>query len=232
MPNNVVSVVIPAYNEEKTIGRVIEEIIQVMESLGFPYEIIVIDDGSEDCTKEVAGKYKVTILSNGKNMGKGYALRKGFQQASGNIIVTIDADGSHRPKEIPDLINALLDGADIVAGSRFLGKDKDHTSKLHVFGNYLINMAIIVLTGKMVTDSQTGLRALKRELLQSFSLESQGYEIETEITVKGLKNGFVFKEIPISCDRRRNGVSRLNALYQGPKILRTILKHGAVPKRS
>ena len=174
MLNNVVSVVIPAYNEEKTIGRIIEETIQVMESLGFPYEIIVVDDGSEDRTKEVAGKYKVTILSNGKNMGKGYALRKGFQQASGNIIVTIDADGSHRPKEIPDLINALLDGADIVAGSRFLGKDKNHTSKLHVFGNYLINMAIMVLTGKMVTDSQTGLRALKRELLQNFSLESQG----------------------------------------------------------
>lgn len=228
--NNVVSVVIPAYNEEKTIGRVIEETIQVMESLGLPYEIIVVDDGSWDRTREEASKYKVTVLSNGRNRGKGYALRKGFQHASGDIIVTIDADGSHKPKEIPDLLNALMEGADIVAGSRFLGKNKNHTSKLHVFGNYLINLTIMTLTGKAITDSQTGLRALKRDFLQEISLESEGYEIETEITVKGLKNGFVLKEIPISCYRRRNGISRLCALYQGPKILKTILKHATKPK--
>ncbi|MEM2522655.1 MAG: glycosyltransferase family 2 protein, partial [Candidatus Bathyarchaeia archaeon] len=79
MPNTVVSVVIPAYNEEKTIGNVLEETVQVMESLGLPYEIIVVDDGSEDRTREVASRYKATVLSNGRNMGKGYALRKGFQ---------------------------------------------------------------------------------------------------------------------------------------------------------
>ena len=222
--------VIPAFNEEKTIGRVIEETIQVMESLGLPYEIIVVDDGSWDRTREEASKYKVTVLSNGRNRGKGYALRKGFQHASGDIIVTIDADGSHKPKEIPDLLNTLMEGADIVAGSRFLGKNKNHTSKLHVFGNYLINLTIMALTGKAITDSQTGLRALKRDFLQKISLESEGYEIETEITVKGLKNGFVFKEIPISCNRRKNGVSRLCILHHGPKILKTILKHAVKPK--
>jgi len=230
MLNNVVSVVIPAFNEEKTIGRVIEETIQVMENLGLPYEIIVVDDGSEDRTWEEASKYKVTVLSNGRNRGKGYALRKGFQHASGDIIVTMDADGSHKPKEIPELLNALIEGADIAAGSRFLGKNENHTSKLHVFGNYLINLTIMALTRKTITDSQTGLRALKRDFLQKISLESEGYEIETEITVKGLKNGFVLKEIPISCNRRRNGVSRLCALYQGPKILKTILKHAIKPK--
>ncbi|MEM1540099.1 MAG: glycosyltransferase family 2 protein [Candidatus Bathyarchaeia archaeon] len=226
MPNTVVSVVIPAYNEEKTIGNVLEETVQVMESLGLPYEIIVVDDGSEDHTREVASRYKATVLSNGRNMGKGYALRKGFQRASGDIVITIDADGSHKPKEIPDLINALMNGADIAVGSRFLGKNKNHTSKLHLLGNYLINMTIMALTGKRITDSQTGLRAIKRDFLQKISLESKGYEIETEITVKGLKNGFVLKEIPISCEKRRNGVSRLCALHQGPKILKTILKHG------
>ncbi|MEM3765655.1 MAG: glycosyltransferase family 2 protein, partial [Candidatus Bathyarchaeia archaeon] len=78
----VVSVVIPAYNEEKTIGNVIEETLQVMDSLGLPYKIIV-DDGSTDRTKEIASKYKATVLSNGRNQGKGYALRKGFQHAQG-----------------------------------------------------------------------------------------------------------------------------------------------------
>jgi len=232
MPNIVVSVVIPAYNEEKTVGSVIEETVQVMESLGLPYEIIVVDDGSEDRTREVASKYKVTVLSNGRNMGKGYALRRGFQHASGDIIITMDADGSHKPKEIPDLINALMNGADMVAGSRFLGKNKNHTSKLHMFGNYLINMTIMTMTGKWITDSQTGLRALKRDFLQKISLESEGYEIETEMTVKGLKNGFVLKEIPVSCDKRRNGVSRLCALRQGPKILKTILKYGVLQDKN
>jgi glycosyltransferase involved in cell wall biosynthesis len=224
MPNPVVSVVIPAYNEEKTIGNVIEETIQIMDSLGLPYEIIVVDDGSTDSTKEEASRYKVTVLSNGRNQGKGYALRKGFQHAQGNIIITIDADGSHKPKEIPDLINPLLNGADIVAGSRFLGNGQNHTSKLHILGNHLINMTIMVLTRKIVTDSQTGLRAFKKDFLEKISLESNGYEIETEITVKGLKNGFKFHEIPINCKKREYGISKLKMLSDGVKIFKTILK--------
>jgi glycosyltransferase involved in cell wall biosynthesis len=224
MPSTVVSVVIPAYNEEKTIGNVIEETIQIMDSLGLPYEIIVVDDGSTDRTREVASRYKATVLSNGRNRGKGYALRKGFQHAQGDIVVTIDADGSHKPKEIPDLINPLFNGADIVAGSRFLGDGKNHTCKLHMLGNHLINTAIMVLTRKLITDSQTGLRAFKREFLQKIHLESYGYEIETEITVKSLKNGFKLKEVPISCEKRKYNISRLKILSDSFKILKTILK--------
>ncbi|MEM3704062.1 MAG: glycosyltransferase family 2 protein [Candidatus Bathyarchaeia archaeon] len=227
MQNSAVSVIIPAYNEEKTLGKVIEETVQVMDGLGLPYEIIVVNDGSTDRTGEIASKYKATVISNGRNRGKGYALRKGFQHAQGSIIVTIDADGSHSPKEIPDLITPLFNGVDIVAGSRFLGHGKDHTSKLHIFGNHMINTIIMVLTGKQITDSQTGLRAFKRDFLRKISLESDGYEIETEITVKGLKNGFTLHEIPINCERRKNGVSQLRAFYEGPKIFKTILKYAA-----
>jgi glycosyltransferase involved in cell wall biosynthesis len=227
MQSAVVSVIIPAYNEEKAIGNVIEETIQIMDSLGLPYEIIVVDDGSTDRTREVASRYKVRVLSNARNRGKGYALRRGFQHAQGDIIVTIDADGSHKPKEIPDLINPLSNGIDIVAGSRFLGDGKDHTSKLHLLGNHLINATIMVLTRKLVTDSQTGLRAFKREFLKKISLESCGYEIETEITVKGLKNGFKFQEIPISCRKRRYSVSKLRILSDGVRIFKTILKSSA-----
>lgn len=224
MSNTVVSVIIPAYNEEKTIGDVLEETIQVMDSLGLPYEVIVVDDGSMDRTKEIASKYKAIVLSNGRNQGKGYALRRGFQHAQGDIIITIDADGSHKPKEIPDLLNPLFSGTDIVAGSRFLGSGKDHTSRLHVFGNYLINTTIMVLTRKSITDSQTGLRAFKRDFLQKTSLESKGYEIETEITVKSLKNGFKLKEVPVSCEKRKYNISRLRIMSDGFRILKTILK--------
>jgi hypothetical protein len=139
----------------------------------------------------------------------------------------VDADGAHNPKEIPDLINPLFNGVDIVAGSRFLGNEKDHTSKLNIVGNYIINAIIMAFTRRMITDSQTGLRAFKKEFLQKISLESEGYEIETEITVKSLKNGFKLKEIPISCKRRKYNASKLKILPDGLKILKTILKSAA-----
>lgn len=224
MLSSVISVVIPAYNEEKTISNVISETISVMESLKLPYEIIVVDDGSTDDTGQIAARYKATVLSNGKNQGKGYALRKGFQHAQGDIIVTIDSDGAHKPKEIPDLVNPLLNGFDIVAGSRFLGRRRDSISRLNLLGNFLFNITIMILTRKRVTDSQTGFRAFKKEFLQKISLESCSYEIETEITIKGLKNGFVCKEIPISCNKRKYNISKLKILSDGTKILRTILK--------
>lgn len=224
MEPSVISVVIPAYNEEKTIGIVISNTLSIMESLGLPYEVIVVDDGSTDNTKQAAEGYKVTVLSNGRNRGKGYALRKGFKHAGGNIIVTIDSDGSHDPKEIPDLIEPLFNGADIVAGSRFLGNGKNPTSKLKRLGNLLFNTLIMTLTGKRITDSQTGFRALKKEVLKKLNLESTGYEIETELTVKGLKNGFVYQEKPISCNRREHSMSQLKVVRDGLRILRMILK--------
>nr|MDO8046132.1 glycosyltransferase family 2 protein [Candidatus Baldrarchaeota archaeon] len=224
MKHSVISVVIPAYNEEKTIGEVLSKTISVMESLGRPYEIIVVDDGSTDRTLEVASTYKVTVLSNGRNKGKGYALRKGFQHARGDVIVTIDSDGAHDPKDIPEMLKLIFNGADVVSGSRFLGASKDFTSSLNRLGNFLINSIIMVLTGKRITDSQTGFRAIKKEILEKLCLESIGYEIETELTVKTLKNGFIFQEKPIACKKRRYYNSKLRVLYDGIKILKTILK--------
>jgi glycosyltransferase involved in cell wall biosynthesis len=217
-------VIIPAFNEEKTIGPVIEETIRTMDSLQLPYEIIVVDDGSTDGTAKVASGYKATVLSNGRNRGKGYAVRKGFDHAQGGIIVTIDSDGAHNPKEIPELVIPLLNGTDIVAGSRFLWKRGYTTTRLNRFGNFLFNLAIIVLTRKHITDSQTGFRALKSEIVGRLRLGSMGYDIETEITIKGLKNGFRFEERPITCSRREYSSSRLKVLQDGAKIIRAIMK--------
>jgi len=219
-----VSVIIPAFNEQRTVGHVVEEAISVMDGLGVPYEIIIVDDGSTDRTGQVATTFKATVLTNETNRGKGYAVRRGFEQATGDIIVTLDADGSHSPKEIPDLISPLSNGTDIVGGSRFLGNSADSTTRLNRLGNFIFNTAITTLTGKRVTDSQTGFRAFKREVLEKLNLASLGYEIETEITVKGLKNGFTFEEKPIRCMQRQYSVSKLRILSDGTKILKTILK--------
>jgi len=222
MQHLAISVVMPAYNEERTIGNMISSIISTMDSTNMPYEIIVVDDGSTDNTRRIATRYKATILSNGKNQGKGYALRKGFQHATGGIIVTIDADGTHRPKEIPDLIHPLFNGVDIVAGSRFLGNGRHSTSRINRLGNLIFNSTIMILTGKRITDSQTGFRAFKKHVLQTLKLKSLGYEVETEITVKGLKNGFIYQEKPINCQKRQYNISKLKILSDGIKILKTI----------
>jgi len=192
--------------------------------LRLPYEVIVVDDGSGDHTMCEAMRYKTIVLSNGENKGKGYSIRKGFQYAQGNIIVTIDSDGEHKPKEIPDLLNPIFNGTDIVAGSRFLGNQGQVTAKLNQIGNFLFNVTIMALTRKRITDSQTGFRAMKRSVFEKLSLESDGYEIDTEITVKGLRNGFRFREMPITCERRKYSISKLKLLSDGTKILKTILK--------
>lgn len=218
-----VSIILPALDEEKSIGRLVLEIFSVMASHRLPFEVIVVDDGSIDKTISVARRCGAVVLSNGRNRGKGYCLRKGLIKSRGEVIVTMDSDGEHRPTDIIKLLRYAFRGVDVVAGSRFLNGTKNFTSKIHYFGNQLFNLSIMVLTGKKITDSQTGFRALKRKVIDSLSLQSDGYEIETEITVKILRNGFTFKEIPIYIRRREYGISRIRMLSDGKNILTTIV---------
>jgi glycosyltransferase involved in cell wall biosynthesis len=224
-----VSIVIPAFNEGKTIGDVISRVTAVMEKLRVQHEIVVVDDGSTDDTKTVALASNAIVLGDGSNHGKGHAMRKAFRQARGEIIVTIDADGEHKPEEIPKLIYPLYNGTDIVAGSRFLGEGKNFTTTLNQIGNKLLNLSITMMTGKHITDSQTGFRAFKKTFLNQITLKSNGFEIETEITVKGLRNGFKLEEIPILCLRREEGKSRMRILFDGFKMFTIILRCGITP---
>ncbi|MGD0158814.1 MAG: glycosyltransferase family 2 protein [Candidatus Bathyarchaeia archaeon] len=224
-----VSIVIPAYNEGKTIGDIISRITAVMEKLKVRHEILVVDDGSTDNTKKVALASNAIVIGDGSNHGKGHAMRKAFRQARGEIIVTIDADGEHKPEEIPKLIYPLYNGTDIVSGSRFLGDGENFTTKLNQIGNKLLNLSITMMTGKYITDSQTGFRAFKKTFLNHITLKSDGFEIETEITVKGLRNGFKLEEIPILCLRREEGKSRLRILFDGFKMFTIIFRYGIAP---
>jgi glycosyltransferase involved in cell wall biosynthesis len=224
MQRPVISVIIPAFNEEKAIGVVLSETFSAMENLKMTYEIIVVDDGSTDNTARVVSNYKATVVSCEQNRGKGYAVRKGIQKAKGRIIVTIDADGAYRPEEISNLITPLFNGADIVAGSRFLGSVGDSTTRINRVGNFLLNATITSLTGTRITDSQTGFRALKREVVDKMHLTSTGFEIESEITVKGLQNDFKFQEKPVTCKRRLYNISRVKILRDGLRMFRTIIE--------
>jgi glycosyltransferase involved in cell wall biosynthesis len=226
MDNNemLLSVVIPIFNEELTIGDVIGRLKTTMQKIGFKHEIIVVDDCSEDRSLEISKSQNVKVYSLKKHMGKGYALRTGFAKAKGEIIATIDSDGSHRPEELPRLLAPILqDKADLVIGSRFLRQKPVSTRKLNALGVRLFNVLIKILTRTEVSDSQSGYRVIKSEVLKNLSLKSGEYEIESEMLVKTARRGFRIREVPISFEQRTYGKSRLDPMVDGFKILLSIV---------
>jgi glycosyltransferase involved in cell wall biosynthesis len=219
-----ISVVIPLFNEELTIGNVIERLTAVMQKIGFKYEIIVVDDCSADRSLEISKSHKVKVYSLKKHMGKGYALNVGFAKAKGEIIATIDSDGSHSPEELPRLLNPVLhDKADLVIGSRFLSEKPVATRKLNEVGVRLFNVLIKIFTRVAVSDSQSGYRVIKSDVLKTLRLKSDEYEIESEMLVKTAQRGFRVREVPISFKQRTYGKSRLDPAIDGFKILMSIL---------
>jgi glycosyltransferase involved in cell wall biosynthesis len=219
-----VSVIIPLYNEGQTIGNVIENVQTVMTQAGLNYEIIVADDHSFDNSVQVAKMYPVKLYSLKAHVGKGMGLRAGFAKAKGDIIVTIDSDGSHRPEELPKLLYPILhDTADLVIGSRYLSQKNVAARRLNAFGVKLFNTIIQLFIGVYVTDSQSGYRAMKREVLKIQHLKSGGYEIETEMLVKTAKSRYRVREVPISFQQRTYGRSGIDPLRDGSRILISII---------
>ena len=219
-----VSVVIPVFNEELTIGNVIERLTAVMKKTNFKYEIIVVDDRSADKSLEISKSHSVKVFSLKNHMGKGYALRAGFAKAKGEIITTIDSDGSHRPEELPRLLTPLLQNkADLVIGSRYLSQKPVVAKKLNAAGVRLFNFLIKILTRAAVSDSQSGYRVMKSVILRNMRLKSGGYEIESEMLVKTARQGFRVREVPISFEQRTYGTSRLDPIVDGFKILLSIV---------
>jgi glycosyltransferase involved in cell wall biosynthesis len=218
------SIIIPVYNEELTIADIIERTKRVMQQTASNFEIIVVDDHSRDKSLLIAKMHNPKTITLKQHMGKGYALRAGFAKAKGDIIVTIDSDGSHRPEELPRVLAPVLhDKADLVIGSRYLNQKNVASRKLNAFGVKLFNIFIELLTGVAITDSQSGYRAMKREVLKSQKLKSGTYEIESEMLVKTAKKHFRVTEVPISFEQRTYGVSGVDPVADGFKILLSII---------
>jgi len=219
-----VSVVIPLYNEEQTIGNIIERVDAVMKQTGLKYEIIVVDDRSFDNSVMVTKKYAVRLYSLLVHGGKGMGLRAGFAKVKGDLVVTIDSDGSHLPEELPRLLYPVLSNkADLVIGSRYLQQKKVMAKKLNVFGVKIFNLFIQMFTGVYVTDSQSGYRVMKREVLSVQHLKSCGYEIETEMLVKTVKSCYRVFEVPISFEQRTYGVSGVDYVHDVFRIFVSII---------
>ena len=189
-----IAVLIPAYNASRSLRGVIEGI------KGYGLDIVVIDDGSTDTTTEIARDAGVQALRHRFNRGKGVALRTGFQfllQKGYGAIITIDADGQHDPSFIPHLIQASEEGkGDIIIGSR--AGEFGAMSWLRRFRNQLGVKAVSKLTGTPLTDTQSGYRLIRAEVLQGLPLRATGYEGELELLMKACKRGHRVVDIPIA----------------------------------
>jgi glycosyltransferase involved in cell wall biosynthesis len=218
------SIIIPVYNEELTIGNIIDRTEIALQEIGVAHEIIVVDDRSYDKSLQEAKKRKVRLFTLKQHLGKGYALRAGFAKVKGDIIVTIDSDGSHRPEELQRVLMPVVeDRADLVIGSRYLNQKNVAARKLNAFGVRIFNYLIQLFTGVAITDSQSGYRAMKRKVLLKQKLKSGEYEIESEMLVKTAKQGFRVTEVPISFEQRTYGRSGVDPIMDGSKILLSIV---------
>ena len=196
------SVVMPAYNERDTI----EEIIGRVLAVPLRIELIVVDDGSTDGTRDIlqrlAAEKPFKLILQPKNGGKGAALQRGFQDVSGDLVVIQDADLEYSPEELPDLIALICQGrADVVYGSRFLGRHRVFLFT-HYAGNRLLTFLTNVLYNTMLTDMETCYKVMRTPVLRSFQIRSNGFGIEPEITAKIFKRGYRVYEVPITYDGR------------------------------
>ena len=204
-----ISVIVPAYNEEGSIGKVLQDLGKLRNILPI-METIVVDDGSTDRTVEiVAGFPGVNCVRHDGNQGKGAALMTGFRAATGDILVVQDADLEYSPSDIPRLVKPILnDGADVVYGSRFKGKCEG-MNLMHYIGNKVLSVITSLLYQVPITDVMTGHKCFTRQVVKSLDLQELGFNVEVEITANVLKNGWKLVEVPITYSRRSLGKAKI-----------------------
>ena len=209
------SIVIPVYNEENTIARVISRVT----SLPLNTQLVIVDDcstdGTRDLLKKLEGLSSVKLILKEQNAGKGAALRTGFEHATGDFVVVQDADLEYDPSDIPRLIQPLIKGdADIVYGSRFIGEDQQDESWIHRAGNAVLTGASNLFSGLSLTDMETCYKAFNREVLEGLQLAQDRFGIEPELTAKlarrgiSIRRGSDFLQQPRLFGRQENWHSR------------------------
>jgi len=219
-----VSIIVPCYNEEGSIG----EVLRRVEALDLPLEreVIVVDDGSTDTSAEIVRTFTpARLVSHPVNEGKGGAIKTGVENASGDLIVIQDADLEYDPSDIPSLVRPLLEGqADVVLGARFKGRARG-MSLSHYLANKALSSVASLLVGTRITDLMTGYKAFTKEAWTGVTLASRGFEAEAELVTKFARVGLRIVEVPISYTRRPFGHAKITWKH-GFTSLPTILRYG------
>jgi glycosyltransferase involved in cell wall biosynthesis len=219
------SVVMPAYNEQDTI----EEIVRRVLAVRLRTELIVIDDGSRDGTRDILTRLQAQhgfkLIFQERNQGKGAAIRRGFAEVSGEIVIIQDADLEYSPEEYPELIDLICQGrADVVYGSRFLGRHRVFLFT-HYLGNRFLTLLTNVLYNTMLSDMETCYKVMRTDVLRSMTLRSDSFGIEPELTAKIFKRGYRVYEVPITYDGRGYDEGKKITWRDGFTALWVLLKY-------
>ena len=224
------SILIPVYNEVSFLVALLEK-VEAVDFCGLQREVILVDDGSIDGTRDILKRYEgkspYKVIFHERNRGKGAALRTALQYASGDIIVIQDADLEYDPQDYPELIQVILDGkADVVYGSRLTGgKPVRAFNILHYFGNKFLTLVTNILYNTTLTDMETCYKAFRADIVKKLVIHADRFDFEPEITAKVLKQGVRLYEAPISYAGRNFEEGKKITWRDGVSALWTLIKY-------
>lgn len=221
------SVIMPVFNEMATI----EEIVRRVQQVGLADELVIVDDGSTDGTRDIlkslaADQPSIQLFLHEKNQGKGAAVRTGIRAAQGDLVLIQDADLEYDPRDYPGLMQPIEEGkADVVYGSRFLGGPRRSTMFWHMVANKALTLMTNLLYNSILSDMETGYKLFRREIIQDIPLRSKRFDFEPEVTAKLLKRNVRIFEVPISFNPREYEEGKKIGAVDAFEAIWTLLKY-------
>lgn len=220
------SVIIPVYNEKNTI----RELVRRVQAMNMAYEIVIVDDGSKDGTRDILAeldaKNKVRVILHEKNQGKGAAVRTGIHAATGDVLLIQDADLEYDPREYPGLLKPIEENnADVVYGSRFLGAPHRAILFWNMVANKLLTLMTNILYNNILTDMETGYKVFRREVVADIHLRANRFDFEPEFTAKILKKKVRLYEVPISFNPREYSEGKKIGLRDAFEAVWALIKY-------